>query len=36
MNNELNNNYYFGALNDDGSYTRINKIADKRWKNYAI
>lgn len=29
MNNELNDNYYFGALSDDGSYTRINKIADK-------
>lgn len=28
MNNELNTNYYFGALNDDGSYTRIKKIAD--------
>ena len=29
MNNELSDNYYFGILNDDGSYTRINKIADK-------
>lgn len=29
MNNELSDNYYFGALNDDGSYTRINKIADE-------
>lgn len=29
MNNELNDNYYFGALNDDGSYTRISKVADK-------
>lgn len=29
MNNELNDNYYFGALNDDGSYTRISKITDK-------
>lgn len=26
MNNELNDNYYFGALNDDGSYTEITKV----------
>ena len=29
MNNELSDNYYFGVLNDDGSYTRISKIADE-------
>lgn len=29
MNNELSDNYYVGVLNDDGSYTRISKIADK-------
>lgn len=29
MNNEIDNNYYFGALNNDGSYTRISKVADK-------
>lgn len=29
MNNELSDNHYIGVLNDDGSYTRISKIADK-------
>ena len=29
MNNELSDNYYFGALSDDGSYARISKVADK-------
>ena len=29
MNNELSDNYYFGVLHDDGSYTRISKIAEK-------
>lgn len=28
MNNEIEKNLYFGVLGDDGSYTRIEKIAD--------
>lgn len=28
MNNEIEKNLYIGVLGDDGSYTRIEKIAD--------